>query len=349
MDGGYRMVDYGDNDDIGLRKYQEKVEKEIPKDEIRIYNKLIEDYINQGVNSEDAKILAHFSVLAEVFLERIEEDEDPWLDADDMLRMYFFKVNKDGYITELHLHHSESVFLTILPRMLASLKYLEVIMFPDNLIKEIPEWIVNLKSLRILDVSNIHYNPNPNRFIPDSVKPFIDVIRARSLYQNPYVPDSIKPFIESLESFNGLSGDDIAKYFLMPKDIIKPTYTHYNIHYDILIVEDDLPTIRLLINYFESKGITCKALVSGTKALEQLEYCTPKLILTDITHPGPSGYDISKEIKSNQKWKKIPVFFCTYTPGFEVEKHLAETKADGYIQKPFNFSDFDKILDLLKT
>ncbi len=118
-------------------------------------------------------------------------------------------------------------------------------------------------------------------------------------------------------------------------------------HYDILLVEDDLATIRLLTNYFESKDLTCKGVVSGTKALEELKYNTPKLILTDIIHPAPNGYDLCKQIKSNQKLKNIPVFFCTAIPGSEVEKHLAETKADGYINKPFKFSDFDGILDLL--
>ena len=40
MDGGFRMVHY--DDDIGLRIYQERVEIEIPKDEVKLYNSLIE-------------------------------------------------------------------------------------------------------------------------------------------------------------------------------------------------------------------------------------------------------------------------------------------------------------------
>ena len=65
----------------------------------------------------------------------------------------------------------------IIPEMLCSLDQLEVIRFPNNLIKKIPEWITKLKLLRVLDVSNVDQ-------------------------PNPFVPDSIKPFIESLESFN---------------------------------------------------------------------------------------------------------------------------------------------------
>ena len=51
--------------------------------------------------------------------------------------------------------------------------------------------------------------------------------------------------------------------------------------------------------------------------------------------------------KSDNEYKKIPVYFLTAISGSEVENHLEETKADGYILKPFNFSDFEVIFDIL--
>ncbi|MCK4382817.1 MAG: response regulator, partial [Candidatus Lokiarchaeota archaeon] len=69
--------------------------------------------------------------------------------------------------------------------------------------------------------------------------------------------------------------------------------------YDILLIEDDLATIRLLTSYFESKGITCKGVVSGSKGLDEIKNNPPKLVLLDIILPDYSGYDICKQIKSN--------------------------------------------------
>ncbi len=111
--------------------------------------------------------------------------------------------------------------------------------------------------------------------------------------------------------------------------------------YDILLIEDDLVTIRLLTSYFESKGIKCKGVVSGTKGLEEIRGGAPKLILLDIILPDISGYEICKMIKDHSKYKEVPVFLLTAIPGSEVEKKIAETKADGYILKPFDFSDFE--------
>ncbi|MFX1450781.1 MAG: response regulator [Promethearchaeota archaeon] len=117
--------------------------------------------------------------------------------------------------------------------------------------------------------------------------------------------------------------------------------------YDVLLIEDDLATIRLITSYFDNKGIKCKGVVSGSKGLEELGNTIPRLILLDIILPDLSGYDICKTIKSDKEWANIPVFFLTAIAASEVDKNLKDTKADGYILKPFNFSDFNVLFDIL--
>ena len=117
--------------------------------------------------------------------------------------------------------------------------------------------------------------------------------------------------------------------------------------YDILLIEDDLATIRLLTSYFESKGYTCKGVVSGTKGLEEINNNPPKLVLLDIILPDYSGYDICKQIKANKDFRNIAIYLLTAIPGSEVEKNLEESNADGYILKPFDFSDFEVIFQYL--
>jgi len=117
--------------------------------------------------------------------------------------------------------------------------------------------------------------------------------------------------------------------------------------YDILLIEDDLATIRLLTSYFESKGYKCKGVVSGTKGIEEIRGGLPKLILLDIILPDISGYEICKMIKEHEKYQEIPVYLLTAIPGSEVEKKMVDIKADGYILKPFDFSDFEVIFRYL--
>ncbi len=117
--------------------------------------------------------------------------------------------------------------------------------------------------------------------------------------------------------------------------------------YDILLIEDDLATIRLLTSYFDSKGFSCKGVVSGTKGLQELANNPCKLVLLDIILPDYSGYDICKKIKANKNLKDIQVFLLTAIPGSEVEKNFEDSKANGYILKPFDFSDFEVLFQYL--
>ncbi|HUW90353.1 MAG TPA: response regulator [Candidatus Nanopelagicaceae bacterium] len=134
--------------------------------------------------------------------------------------------------------------------------------------------------------------------------------------------------------------ENIIKNFL---DNIQPEGTPY----DILLIEDDLATIRLITSYFESKHYICKGVVSGTKGLEELRRMVPKVILLDIILPDLSGYDICQTIKTDNTYKKIPVYFLTAISASEIKKRLNATLADGYILKPFNFSDFGVIFEIL--
>ncbi len=135
----------------------------------------------------------------------------------------------------------------------------------------------------------------------------------------------------------------LEKKIINVLDNIKTETTQY----DILLIEDDLATIRLLTSYFESKGFTCKGVVSGTKGLEELANNPPKLVLLDIILPDYSGYNICKQIKANKDLRNIAVYLLTAIPGSEVEKNLIDSQADGYILKPFDFSDFEVIFQYL--
>jgi len=117
--------------------------------------------------------------------------------------------------------------------------------------------------------------------------------------------------------------------------------------YDVLLIEDDPSTIDLVKNYFKRKGYSFKGVLTGLKGIEELKLSRPKLILLDIILPDISGFEICKNIKSHETFKEIPVFYLTAVPGSKVEKKMEETKADGYILKPFNLVDLEFLFEYL--
>ena len=117
--------------------------------------------------------------------------------------------------------------------------------------------------------------------------------------------------------------------------------------YDILIIEDDTSTIMVLTDFFDIKGFSSIGVTTGTKGLEELNRSAPNLILLDIILPDISGYEICKKIKLNDKLKDIPIFYITAIPESEVRKRIDDTGAEGFLRKPFNFSEFNNIFEYL--
>ncbi|MFX1275179.1 MAG: PleD family two-component system response regulator [Promethearchaeota archaeon] len=120
------------------------------------------------------------------------------------------------------------------------------------------------------------------------------------------------------------------------------------VQYDVLIIEDDTSTIKVLANFFEIKGHTYKILMNGADAINEIIRSNPKIILLDILLPDIDGFEICKQIKSIETLKNNKVFYITAIPGDEVEARMIETKADGYFLKPFDFGQFNKLLQFLK-
>jgi CheY-like chemotaxis protein len=119
--------------------------------------------------------------------------------------------------------------------------------------------------------------------------------------------------------------------------------------FDILLIEDHVPTTELLKKYFENKGYSFKGVLTGLEGIEELNRNFPKLILLDIILPDISGYDICKEIKSNKRLKNIPVFYLTAVTRDRVEEKLNETMADGFILKPFDLPALEFLFEFISS
>jgi CheY-like chemotaxis protein len=129
--------------------------------------------------------------------------------------------------------------------------------------------------------------------------------------------------------------------FKLDKKVSKPA------EYDILLIEDSISTVHLIENFFTAKGHSIKSFFTGLKGLEELNFNVPKLILLDIILPDISGFEICKQIKSNKKLEHIPVIYITAVPGPKVEEKMEETKADGYILKPFDLEELNFLFEYI--
>ncbi len=117
--------------------------------------------------------------------------------------------------------------------------------------------------------------------------------------------------------------------------------------YDVLIIDDSKYVIDFMEKFLGYKGYSSKAVNSTLQATEELKVNKPKLIILDINLPDSNGYEFCKMVKSNEKYKDILVYYFSGAPESEVMIKTIETKADGYLKKPFDVTDFDDLLEYL--
>jgi len=108
-------------------------------------------------------------------------------------------------------------------------------------------------------------------------------------------------------------------------------------HDEILLVDDDPDTIRVLAAILEGIGNLAFA-TSGEDALRMVRESIPDLILLDAEMPGMSGFLVCEALKADRELAHVPVIFITShrEPGFEVSGF--DLGAADFIAKPVNAS-----------
>jgi putative two-component system response regulator len=104
-----------------------------------------------------------------------------------------------------------------------------------------------------------------------------------------------------------------------------------------ILVVDDTPDNLTLMSALLKDTYKVKVANNGEKALKYVQGDSkPDLILLDIMMPGLSGYDVIKELKSNQDTQNIPVIFLTAMSSSDDEKIGLDMGAADYITKPIS-------------
>ena len=102
----------------------------------------------------------------------------------------------------------------------------------------------------------------------------------------------------------------------------------------ILVVDDAPESLRFLTVTLEREGMTALIAIDGLAALELLEHVTPDLVLMDALMPGLDGFETTRRIKADARFRHLPVIFMTgLTETEDVVRGLVAGGVD-YVHKP---------------
>ena len=100
----------------------------------------------------------------------------------------------------------------------------------------------------------------------------------------------------------------------------------------ILVVDDDDRIRNLLKDYLSENNYIVSTAENSDHAKEKLKYLKFDIIILDVMMPGQNGYELTKEIK---KQNKIPIILLTAKGEVENRIKGLELGADDYLGKPF--------------
>lgn len=127
----------------------------------------------------------------------------------------------------------------------------------------------------------------------------------------------------------------------------------------LLIVEDDQDHAELIKESLKKNERLINKIYcveNGQDALDYVRCCgkfnqenapPPGLILLDVKLPQKDGFEVLEELKSDEKFKRIPVVMVTTTSNpSDIDKAL-RLGANDYIVKPVQWNDFEQKIGAL--
>lgn len=101
----------------------------------------------------------------------------------------------------------------------------------------------------------------------------------------------------------------------------------------VLVVDDNAIVLRNIKGILDTRYSVAVA-ASGLQAMTSIALKLPDLILLDYAMPNMNGKQVMESLRSNEKYKDIPIIFLTGVDFKELVIEILSLKPAGYILKP---------------
>lgn len=107
----------------------------------------------------------------------------------------------------------------------------------------------------------------------------------------------------------------------------------------ILIIDDDLDTLRLVGLMLQRQGYQISAATNGQQGLDKAFEEDPDLILLDVMMPDMDGYEVTRRLRKNPSTMETPILMFTAKTQLDDKVIGFEVGANDYLTKPTHPSE----------
>lgn len=106
--------------------------------------------------------------------------------------------------------------------------------------------------------------------------------------------------------------------------------------YSILSIDDEESIFEVIEGLLYREGYNVNYVSSGKEAIERIDEIQPDVILLDLMMPEMDGIETCQQIKSNERWRHIPIIMVTALTSKEDLARCLNAGADDFLSKPVN-------------
>lgn len=113
---------------------------------------------------------------------------------------------------------------------------------------------------------------------------------------------------------------------------------------NVMVVDDDSVTIKLLQTLLELEGFDVTAVRRGADVVPQVKAKKPAIILMDYHLQDMDGVDVVRDLRGQAEYASLPIVI---TSGLNVEAEAMEAGATMFLTKPFEPDELPGLLNRL--
>ncbi|MEH2277308.1 MAG: response regulator [Nostoc sp.] len=106
----------------------------------------------------------------------------------------------------------------------------------------------------------------------------------------------------------------------------------------ILVCDDIKPMVEMMKLILESEGYEVSTANSGSEAIDKIQMNKPNLLITNLSMPDMSGWDIVNYVRQNLKLNTLPILIVSGNN----EEEFINNEVAGFLCKPVKLDVFVK-------
>jgi chemosensory pili system protein ChpA (sensor histidine kinase/response regulator) len=103
----------------------------------------------------------------------------------------------------------------------------------------------------------------------------------------------------------------------------------------VMVVDDSLTMRRVTQRLLVREGYQVVLAKDGVDALEHLQSITPDVMLVDIEMPRMDGFDLTRNVRGDERTKHIPIIMITSRTATKHRNYAFELGVNEYLGKPY--------------